>query len=140
MDSAPIELTSFGYLHLPTDADGHPAPPTADRTEDVRDRLRDPAAARDILDLDGRDPRVQAVVLATPGAPELLDNLVAHALLPAGPRRIAIGCAGGKHRACALVELLDSRLRNCGLPATIRHLHAHLPRVLNSPSRKGTRD
>lgn len=98
MGSAPIELTSFGYLHLPTDADGHPAPPTADRTEDVRDRLRDPAAARDILDLDGRDPRVQAVVLATPGAPELLDNMVAHALLPAGPRRIAIGCAGGKHR------------------------------------------
>jgi UPF0042 nucleotide-binding protein len=125
-------LTSFGYLHLPTDADGRPAPPTADRIEDVRERLRDPAAARDILDLDGRNPRVQAVVLATPGATELLDNLTAYAQLPAGPRHIAIGCAGGKHRACALVELLAQRLPERGVPVTVEHLHAHLPRVLKA--------
>jgi hypothetical protein len=62
----PISLISFGYLHLPTDPDGQPVPPAADRIEDVRDRLRDPAAARDILDLDGFHPRVQAVVLNTP--------------------------------------------------------------------------
>ncbi|WP_394816538.1 RapZ C-terminal domain-containing protein [Streptomyces lancefieldiae] len=66
--------------------------------EDVRDRLRDPAAARDILDLDGLSPRVQDVVLNTPGARELLANLADYADLPAGPRRIAIGCAGGRHR------------------------------------------
>lgn len=95
MPPTPITLTSFGFLHQPTTTDGHPTPPTADRIEDVRERLRDPAAARDILDLDGRDPRVQTVVLATPRAPELLDNLTAYALLPAGSRRIAIGCAGG---------------------------------------------
>ena len=130
MPQTPIELTSFGYLHQPTGSDGQPVPPTADRTEDVRERLRDPAAARGILDLDGRHPRVQAVVLATPGAPELLDNLTSYALLPAGPRRIAIGCAGGKHRACALVELLAQRLLEHGVPVTVRHLHAHLPRVL----------
>ncbi|MFE5560306.1 hypothetical protein [Streptomyces sp. NPDC056544] len=52
----PIRLTSFGYLHLPTGPDGTPVPPAADRIEDVRDRLRDPAAA---LDLDGLNPRVQ---------------------------------------------------------------------------------
>ncbi|MFI1510239.1 hypothetical protein [Streptomyces sp. NPDC020597] len=130
MQQPPIELTSFGYLHQPTGFGGQPIPPTADRTEDVRERLRDPAAARDILDLDGRHPRVQAVVLATPGAPELLDNLTAYALLPAGPRRIAIGCGGGKHRACALVELLAPRLLEHGVPVTVRHLHAHLPRVV----------
>ncbi|MDI5973559.1 hypothetical protein POF50_030185 [Streptomyces sp. SL13] len=47
----PIRLISFGYLHLhlPTDSDGRPILPTADRIEDVRDWLRDPAAARDIL-------------------------------------------------------------------------------------------
>ncbi|MEU2287855.1 RNase adapter RapZ [Streptomyces sp. NPDC013178] len=132
MPLTPITLTSFGYLHLPTDADGHPAPPTADRIEDVRQRLHDPAAARDILDLDGRDPRVQAVVLATSGATELLDNLTAYALLPAGPRHIGIGCAGGKHRACALVELLAQRLLQRGVPVTVEHRHAHLPRVLEA--------
>ncbi|MFJ3310809.1 hypothetical protein ACIPSA_49340 [Streptomyces sp. NPDC086549] len=79
MPPTPIELTSFGYLHQPTGTDGQPVPPTADRTEDVRERLRDPAAARNILDLDGRHPDVQAIVLATPGAPELLDNLTAYA-------------------------------------------------------------
>jgi len=98
----PIRLISFGYLHLPTGPDGSPVPPAADRIEDVRARLRDPAAARDILDLDGFHPRVQDVVLNTPGARELLANLANladYADLPAGPRRIAIGCAGGRHRA-----------------------------------------
>ncbi|MFE7359031.1 hypothetical protein ACFU8Q_39595 [Streptomyces sp. NPDC057543] len=33
-------------------------PPAADRIEDVRDRLRAPAVARDILGLDGLNPRV----------------------------------------------------------------------------------
>ncbi|MDL5206561.1 hypothetical protein [Streptomyces sp. ALI-76-A] len=98
----PISLIFFGYLHLPTDPDGQPVPPAADRIEDVRDRLRDPAAARDILDLDGFHPRVQAVVLNTPGARELLANLADYADLPAGPSRIAIGCSGGRHRACGL--------------------------------------
>lgn len=97
-DRPPIELVSFGFLHLDTDPQGRPVLPRADRIEDVRDRLRDPAAARDILDLDGHHPRVQDVVLATPGARELLDNLTQDAALPAGPRRIAIGCAGAKHR------------------------------------------
>ena len=117
-----ITLTSFGYLHGP--------PPGADRVEDVRDRLRDPAAARSILDLDGTDPRVQEVVLATPGAEELLENLTEYAMLPhSGPRSIAIGCAGGKHRACALVEILAVRLRILGRDTEIRHLHARLPRT-----------
>ncbi|MEU5869796.1 RNase adapter RapZ, partial [Nonomuraea sp. NPDC047529] len=103
-----LTLISFGYLHGP--------PPKADRVEDVRRRLRDPAAARNggILDLDGRDERVQQIVLGTPGAAELVDNLVAYAMLPAGPRSIAIGCAGGKHRAAGLVEILAARLREHG--------------------------
>lgn len=120
----PIRLISFGFLHLQGDA-----PPAADRIEDVRDRLRDPAAARDILDLDGRHPKVQEVILATFGARELLANLVDYAQLPAGPRSIAIGCAGGKHRACGLIELLSRELRNRGREVDVDHHHAHLPRV-----------
>lgn len=120
-------LVSFGYLHL-----GDGPTPQADRVEDVRARLRDPAAARDILDLDGRDGRVQDVVLATEGAPELLDNLVEYAELPgAGPERIAIGCAGGKHRAPALVELLARKLRDRGHTVVVEHIHVHLDRVIH---------
>lgn len=134
----PIRLTSFGYLHLPTGPDGQPVPPAADRIEDVRDRLRDPAAARDILDLDGLDPRVQDVVLATPGTRELLANLTDYAALPAGPHRIAIGCAGGRHRgASGLTELLARALRDRGREVVVEHLHVHLPRVLKTPA--GTR-
>ncbi|MFB6807604.1 hypothetical protein [Streptomyces sp. NPDC056387] len=130
----PIRLTSFGYLQLPTGPDGSPVPPTADRIEDVRDRLRDPAAARDILDLDGLNPRVQDIVLATPGARELLANLAEYADLPAGPSRIAIGCAGGRHRASGLTELLAHELRSRGREVVIEHLHVYLPRVLKTPT------
>ncbi|MEU3522067.1 RNase adapter RapZ [Streptomyces sp. NPDC006654] len=128
----PIERVSFGFLHLDTDPQGRPVLPWADRIEDVRDRLRDPAAARAILDLDGHHPRVQDVVLATPGARELLDNLTDYATLPAGPRRIAIGCAGGKHRACSLTELLAQRLTDRHIPVTVTHHHAQRPRVLKN--------
>ncbi|MER6127869.1 RNase adapter RapZ [Streptomyces sp. NPDC001795] len=127
-------LTSFGFLHLPKDTDGRPVPPSADRIEDVRDRLRDPAAARDILDLDGLNPRVQDIVLNTPGARELIANLADYAGLPTGPRRIAIGCAGGKHRAVGLAELLARALRDRGRQVEVEHLHVHLPRVLKTPA------
>lgn len=57
-----LRLISFGYLHQPTDAADNPIPPAADRIEDVRTRLHDPAAARSnsILGLDGQHPMVQA--------------------------------------------------------------------------------
>lgn len=120
----PIRLTSFGYLHLPTGPDVSPLPPAADRIDDVRDRLRDRAAARDILDLEGLNPRVQDAVLKTPGARELLANLADYATLPAGPRRIAIGCAGGKHRV--VDRSTEGHAGGCASPAwssrkTLRH-------------------
>ena len=121
-----IELISFGYLHS--------APPPADRVVDVRDRLRDPAAARGILDLDGLHPRVQQVVMGTPGAPELIDDLVDYTEFCEDPLTIAIGCAGGKHRAAALAETLAGRLRERGHRVAVTHLHVHLPRVLRPAS------
>lgn len=126
-------LVSFGYLHLSTTLDGQPVAPAADRVEDVRYTLRDPAAARVLLDLDGYDPRVQQAVLNTPGARELLDDLVADALSPSTwPRTFAIGCQGGKHRAAALIILLARELQERGFQVHVRHLHAHLPRVLKA--------
>ena len=105
MTTEPLLLISFGFLHLPTGI-----PPRADRLEDVRNRLRDPAAARDILDLDATHPRVREIVLRTPGADTLLRNLVRYAE-ECEPRIVAIGCAEGRHRAPALVMLLAKRLR-----------------------------
>ncbi len=81
----PIRLVSFGYLHLPTGPDGSPVPPTADRIEDVRDRLPRPGR-RPRHPRPGRlPPPVQDVVLNTPGTRELLANLADYAELPAGP-------------------------------------------------------
>ena len=132
---AALRLISFGYLHLDRDAAGRPVPPRVDRIEDVRDRLRDPAAARAILDLDGHDPRVQEVVLNTPGARELIANLTDYALLPAGsPAAIAIGCAGGRYRACGLVEILAQEVRQRGRAVETEHWHAHLPWVMRDPA------
>lgn len=90
----PIRLISFGYLHLPTCPDGSPVPPTADRIEDVHDRLRDPAAARDILDLDGVNPRAgrRPEHLRHPRAARQPRRLCRPGRRP---RRIAIGCADG---------------------------------------------
>lgn len=128
-----VRLISFGFLHLPKAPSGQLILPKADRIEDVRDSLRDPAVAREIIDLDGFDPRVRQVVLNTPGARDLLDDLAAYAMLPAiGSRTIAIGCAGGKHRACALVILLYRDLWSRGFQVRAEHLHAHLPRVLRA--------
>jgi UPF0042 nucleotide-binding protein len=119
-------LISFGYLHS--------EPPTGAVIFDVRNTLRDPAAARNILELDGRDPVVQQVVMATPGARDVLDRLVAVATH--GP--VAVGCAGGRHRSVALVEMAASRIRDEGGEATVRHLHVHLPRVVHYAALNGT--
>lgn len=127
--SEPIRLISFGHLHLADDA-----PLQADRVEDVRVRLHDPAVHPDILDLDGLNPRVQQLVERTPGALALLDNLVEYAVSPAPPSRIAIGCAGGRHRAPALVALLAVRLSARGRLVDVEHRHIHLPRVLRGRS------
>ena len=124
-----LTLISFGYLHL----DPIGGPPRADRTEDVRDRLRDPAGARHLIELTGLDPRVRDHVAATPGALGLLDNLLGYATIgQARPTRIAIGCSGGRHRAPALVELLATRLRHAGVQVEVQHLHVDRPVVRRS--------
>lgn len=113
--SAHLTVVSFGYLHG--------TPPTADLSLDVRLHLRDPAASSWCLPLTGRDDRVRAHVLATPGASELLAGLegVSRVLLKlgTGPVTVAIGCAGGRHRSVALAEELARRL---GGSAEHRHV------------------
>ncbi|MFJ9931349.1 hypothetical protein ACIRU5_35695 [Streptomyces misionensis] len=74
-----------------------------------------------------QDADVRDYVLNTPGARELLANLIDYAGLPTGPRRIAIGCVGGRHRAAGLTELPARALRERGRDVEVEHLHSHLP-------------
>lgn len=123
-----IILTSFGYLHL----DAHT--PKAHRTEDTRKWLRDPAFNTELLDLDGRDERVNRAVLNTKSARTLIVNLFEYVDIFMVSQQeecsIAIGCAGGRHRSVALVEYLAKILREAAYLVEVRHLHVHLPRVI----------
>lgn len=122
MDTPTVTLTSFGYLHEP--------PPEADLILDVRRLLRDPARAVGILDLDGRSELVQRTVIETPGAESLLTHLVGFARHPDRPVVVAVGCAGGRHRSVALVELAARVLREAGSTPAVSHRDVHRPRVL----------
>lgn len=117
-----IYLISFGHHHGPA--------PQADRVEDVRRRFRDPARAAGILDLDGFHPDVQAIVMDTPGVGTLLDNLAEYCLNAVGDIHVAVGCAGGRHRAPALVEMLGRRFEDMDVDVDVDHRDVHLPRVL----------
>jgi RNase adaptor protein for sRNA GlmZ degradation len=125
-----VTLISFGYLHG--------QPPTVDATFDVRRWLRDPAAAAagGILDLDGRDLAVQGIVCRTPGAVALIEHITDVVVdYPVGRECvIAVGCAGGRHRSVALVQLAAAQLMVWGYRVDVEHLHVHLPRVLRDQS------
>lgn len=112
-------VVSFGYLHG--------LPPEAAITFDVRETLSDPARlGRHLLDSDGRNPEVQAVVWATPRARRVLELAVEHGrTFPEGV--IAIGCAGGRHRSVAIAEAIAD-----ALGWEVEHRHVGIPRVLKS--------
>jgi UPF0042 nucleotide-binding protein len=100
-----VIVTSFGYLHGD--------PPEADITVDVRRHLRDPHVDPAFRELTGLDSRVIERVLDTPGALGLVNGLLIaiYALYPMAlqrdtPLKVAIGCAGGRHRSVVLADHL----------------------------------
>ncbi|ASO21055.1 glmZ(sRNA)-inactivating NTPase [Actinoalloteichus hoggarensis] len=101
-----------------------------DRGDD-RDVISTPADAID-LDLTGLHATVRAVVLRAPGAAALVDELTADVVArPTGSGvRLAIGCAGGRHRSVTLVEAIAARLRERGYLVRITHRDIHRPRVI----------
>lgn len=128
-NSPHVRVISFGYLHADP-------PPDAHLVLDVRRYLSDPAAVRHLLDSDGRDHRVAAVVSATPGAADTVAVLTWFAAtFPQPDCVIAVGCAGGRHRSVALAEAVTALLRRDGHPVTVEHRHVHLPRVLRGTRR-----
>lgn len=125
-----ITITSFGYLHDPA--------PAAHLTVDVR-AFRDPHLNPALRELTAADPAVQAAVMGTPGVPELLDALT-DALTPAGaavaatggpdaPLRVAVGCAGGRHRSAHVAAVLAARAAALGHTVELRHRDIRKPVV-----------
>ena len=129
-----IKIFTRGYLHeLPNWVT------LPDVEVDLRE-LRDPAHTlpEHMRDLRGDlDDEVRAFVLATKGAPELLARVTSEVLdawtiTDDGDVVVLLGCAGGKHRAASFGVFLTALLRAVGFTVELRHLHAHLPRVIKN--------
>lgn len=120
-DAADVVITSFGYLHAP--------PPEAHLTVDLREHFRDLHVSPALRHLTARDAPVRAAVRATPGIDDLLAAVAAAVLAyQAGPSRavlrVAVGCAGGRHRAAVFAGALEQRLREAAL--SVRMVHRDL--------------
>ncbi len=103
-----ITITSFGYLH--------DAPPPAHLVVDLRHHFRDPHVSPQMRYLTAHDSTVRAAVLNTPGIRPLLASLtVAVDAFLSGPSggnvTVAVGCAGGRHRAATVALALADLLR-----------------------------
>ncbi|MFF4380313.1 ATPase [Kitasatospora sp. NPDC001547] len=113
-----IDVVSFGYLH--------DAPPEATITLDLRRHFRDPHVDPALRHQSAHDLPVRRAVLSTPGIRELI---TAAALLAdsydAGPTEapltIAVGCAGGRHRAATVAMTLATRLSKTGTRVRLTH-------------------
>ncbi|MEU9056244.1 RNase adapter RapZ [Streptomyces sp. NPDC048384] len=102
--AAPAHITyeSFGYLHGPV--------PEADLVFDMRP-FKDPHLDPNLRDLTANHELVMRAVFNTSGVREL--GLAIHAAVAAyrsnplaGSIRVAVGCAGGRHRSAAMVRWL----------------------------------
>ncbi|HMG65622.1 MAG TPA: RNase adapter RapZ, partial [Streptosporangiaceae bacterium] len=94
-----VHITSFGYLHG--------GPPAAHIVLDLRHHFRDPHVSPELRELTARDGAVAAAVLTTPGINHLIsataDLVQAYLAGPgAGSVTVAVGCAGGRHRAAVV--------------------------------------
>jgi RNase adaptor protein for sRNA GlmZ degradation len=95
-----VQITSFGY--------GHPeGAPEAHLTLDLRRHFRDPHVSPEMRYLTAYDELVRQTVMETSGIRRLVLATVAaiHAY-EAGPSAVdttvAVGCAGGRHRAATV--------------------------------------
>ncbi|GAA2629790.1 RNase adapter RapZ [Streptomyces axinellae] len=120
-----IEVVSFGFLHARV--------PRAELVVDLRKHFRDPHVSPALRELTGLDEEVRATVIRTPGVPPLIDALagVASGYLvgaPELPTRIAVGCAGGRHRSVVVAIEVAARVRKLrGVDVRVRHRDVRLP-------------
>jgi UPF0042 nucleotide-binding protein len=125
--NVPVKVISFGY--------GHGEPPAANAVVDVR-RLRDPHVSPRMRYLTAEDPEVAAAVMATPGVRGLTGSLIALAhsfrRVPGAQAVIAVGCAGGRHRAPAIAAEVARRLECQGVPVVLVHRDIGAPVIERS--------
>uniref|UniRef100_A0AAU7GXV6 Nucleotide-binding protein n=1 Tax=Streptomyces phage Geonosis TaxID=3158856 RepID=A0AAU7GXV6_9CAUD len=128
-----IEITSFGYLHG--------APPAAHLTLDLRHHFRDPHVSPELRNLTAEDAAVREAVLNTPGIATLIVAAeMAVRAFEMGPSkgtiRVAVGCAGGRHRAATVAQTLASRL---GPAAQAALVHRDLSKDVVNRDENGNR-
>jgi UPF0042 nucleotide-binding protein len=122
-----VTIVSFGFLH--------DDPPEAHLTADLRYHFKDPHVSPELKNLTARDAAVRDAVLGTPGIPALVRSLAravsAFTDGPAGdkPFVLAIGCAGGRHRAATVAEAVRDALRDRLIPADVVHRDLSKPVV-----------
>ncbi|MBD0675455.1 RNase adapter RapZ [Streptomyces sp. CBMA156] len=123
-----VQITSFGYLHG--------APPAAHLTLDLRRHFRDPHLDPALREKTGLDPEVTDTVLSTDGIASLIDGTLtcvrAYGDGPSATGRtitVAVGCAGGKHRAYVVAHELVRHLLAEGYEVQAVHRDAHRPVV-----------
>lgn len=113
-----VQITSFGY--------GHPeGAPEAHLTLDLRRHFRDPHVSPQMRYMTAKDALVRETVMGTSGIRELvLATAAAAVAFEAGPSAVettvAVGCAGGRHRAATVALALAAVLS--GDIATAREL------------------
>lgn len=122
-----VRITSFGY--------GHDAPPPAHLTFDLRHHFHDPHVSPELRHMTARDSEVRQAVLDTPGIPALVeaisDAVVAYLHGPSDQAvGVAVGCAGGRHRAAVVAEAIRTALADEGVTATVDHRDLNKP-VIN---------
>lgn len=127
---AAIEIISFGYLHG--------APPAAHITLDLRHHFRDPHVNPELRHLTAEDAAVREAVLNTPGImPLILATVRTVHAFQTGPTRgtvrVAVGCAGGRHRAATVAMSLASAL------GTVNVAHRDLSKDVVNRDSKGNR-
>ncbi len=122
-----VEIVSFGY--------GHGAPPAAHLTFDLRHHFRDPHVSPELRYMTARDEEVRQAVLGTPGIPALVEAISAAVVaFLQGPGGhvvdVAVGCAGGRHRAAVVAEAIRIALAGQGVTAVAAHRDLDKP-VIN---------
>lgn len=121
-----VTVTSFGYLHGD--------PPAAHLTLDLREHFRDPHVSPALRHMTARDSAVRHAVFGTAGILALVeaisDAVVAYRRGPGGQAvTVAVGCAGGRHRAAVVADAIRTALADEDVVATVVHRDLDKPVV-----------
>ncbi|RGD55386.1 ATPase [Kitasatospora xanthocidica] len=115
-----VEITSFGFLHG--------SAPEAHFVLDLRHHFRDPHVRPELRYKTARDQEVRDAVAATPGILQVVAAAItmtqSYAMGPGAdttPFRVAVGCAGGRHRAPVTAEMLRNALAAAQFHVSLTH-------------------